>query len=536
MPAHPCVVVVDPVSTGGVVAAELFNRGYAVIAVWSNEISEEMRTHVPLPARGLKYHAEIEERITMKATVEAVRLAVTARFCLHACIVGAETGVVVADALSEMLGLRTNGTELNRRNKSVQQKCVKSAGMRAVREAVGTEWSSVEAFVKTEQMPVVVKPVESAGSEGVKLCRSKEDAQAHFELLMGAQRKVGSFGAAVLVQEYLQGKEYVVDHVSRDGVHKTTMVWVYDKRACNGADFVYFGLVPVPADTALGASLIAYTRGALDALGIKNGPTHAEVMMTQDGPCLVEVNCRTHGGDGNWTTLARALTGGYSQVDATIDAFLDEKRFEMTPEIPNPFEASGQEVILVCKRAGRVVSTPGFDKIRKLKSFVSLVADVAAGSVVECSIDLHTAVGSVFLMHEDLAVMAADLQTIRNMEQECTLFQLEEYCDSCTSSHKSEQMFGLTMVKERLFELRGEWQGQASSCSKSTDGCSSASEQQFHHREQWQSSGASSGSSAADVPPGAAPATYPRLGRNLSCQEARMARIGTMLLCEALRA
>ena len=32
-------------------------------------------------------------------------------------------------------------------------------------------------------------------------------------------------GAAVLLQEYLQGKEYIVDHVSRDGVHKTTMVW-----------------------------------------------------------------------------------------------------------------------------------------------------------------------------------------------------------------------------------------------------------------------------------------------------------------------
>ena len=34
----------------------------------------------------------------------------------------------------------------------------------------------------------------------------------------------------VLCQEFLKGKEYVIDQVSREGVHKTMMVWVYDKR------------------------------------------------------------------------------------------------------------------------------------------------------------------------------------------------------------------------------------------------------------------------------------------------------------------
>ena len=38
--------------------------------------------------------------------------------------------------------------------------------------------------------------------------------------------------------------------------------------------------------------LIPYVQGVLDALQIKNGPTHGEVMMTADGPCLVEMNCR----------------------------------------------------------------------------------------------------------------------------------------------------------------------------------------------------------------------------------------------------
>jgi len=287
----------------------------------------------------------------------------------------------------------------------------------------------------SETMPVVVKPVESAGSEGVKLCKTKEEAEEHFKMLMSAQFTVGSAGAAVLVQEYLRGKEYVVDHVSKDGIHKTVMIWVYDKRACNGADFVYYGMVPVPADSELARVLITYTRGVLDALGIKNGPTHGEVMMTPDGPCLVEMNCRSHGGEGSWVPLARALTGGYSQVDAAIDAFLDDSAFARLPERPRPFQASGQEVMLVSMQAGKVLATPGFDKIRQLESFKSLISDVTVGSAVELSIDLFTSLGSVFLMHEDPLVMEADMCAIRAMESDCTLFELSEDNESDTSSH-----------------------------------------------------------------------------------------------------
>jgi hypothetical protein len=110
----PCVVVVDPLSTGGTLAAELAQRGYAVIAAWSHEVSEEMRSHVPELARNLKYHAEIEELPTVAATAKAVTAAVGCDHELLACIVGCETGVKLADALSQELGLRTNGTEINR--------------------------------------------------------------------------------------------------------------------------------------------------------------------------------------------------------------------------------------------------------------------------------------------------------------------------------------------------------------------------------------------------------------------------------------
>jgi biotin carboxylase len=317
------------------------------------------------------------------------------------------------------LGVRTNGTlpQGDRRNKSVQQKAVKASGLRAVREALGTEWSQVEAFVESESFPVVVKPVESCGSDGVKLCKTKEETRSHFELLMCSQRKVGAQGAAVLCQEFLKGKEYVVDHVSCNGVHKTSMVWVYDKRPTNGGDFVYYGMIPVDSESAEAKVLISYTRAVLDALKLDNGPTHGEVMMTSDGPCLVEMNCRAHGWDGAWVPLARALTG-YAQPEAALDSHVDEDAFSKLPNVmPSPFKASGQTLMLISNFSGTVKSMPGYDRMRQLSSFVSLQTGVGVGSEVQLTVDLFSAVGVLVLVNANAKQLAADIVEIREMEQ-----------------------------------------------------------------------------------------------------------------------
>jgi biotin carboxylase len=417
-----CVAVVDPISTGAFVAHEAHSRGFAVVAVWCSEVGD-LRAHVPEAAK-VPFLAEVDEASSLEETAQLLQKACHG-VKLEAVMVGGESGVTLADSLSEFLGLRTNGTQFGaRRNKSVQQKLVRQSGLRAVREVCTTQWKDVEAFLENEPLPVVVKPVESAGSDGVKLCRSVEETHDHFHLLMNSQRAVGSQGAAVLCQEFLAGTEYVVDHVSRDGVHKTVMVWRYDKRPANGSQFVYFGMVPEPSDSEIAQVLIKYTRGVLDALGIQHGPTHGEVMMTRDGPCLVEMNCRCHGGDGSFLPLAQALTG-YTQVDGALDSFVDSVKFDAIPDAPpTPFKAGGQEVILVSMFAGLVLNTPGFRTIQEMPSFHSLETSVKPGVQVKHTVDMFTGLGSVILIHADPDVVSKDIDAIRQMELDGKLFDL----------------------------------------------------------------------------------------------------------------
>merc|ERR1712178_613197 len=427
---NKCIVMVDPISTGGTIAAEASSRGYPLVALYDQDLTEDMRSHVPQCASSLKYAAVVQEAsgASISETAKAVTEAIDKLgFKLGAVICGSEPGVTLADALSSELGVRTNGVSDGRRDKKRQQDLVRAAGLRSVRQAGGTNLVDVREFLHSEPMPVVVKPVESAGSDGVKLCNSIEEAEEHFAVLMSSQRKVGSQNAAVLCQEFLRGKEYVVDHVSRDGVHKTTMVWVYDKRKANEGDFVYYGMIPIAIDSKEAQEMIPYVRGVLDALGIKNGPSHGEVMMTQRGPCLEEMNCRAHGGDGAWNSLAMELTGGYTQVNCSIDAYMDETAFAKMPDMPpSPYKAVGQEVMLVSFAEGIVKGTPGYEQIQSMDSFVSLETGIEVGTKVERSIDIFTSAGSVILMHHDAEILGKDLATIRQMEIDCKLFEFEQ--------------------------------------------------------------------------------------------------------------
>jgi hypothetical protein len=196
------------------------------------------------------------------------------------------------------------------------------------------------------------------------------------------------------------------------------MVWSMDKRAANGSSSVYFGCVPEPCDSPDSELLIPYVRAVLTSVGVRNGPTHTQVVMTASGPCVIKVSCTARGGDGNWMTLCRALTGGPSQVEATADAYLDVDAFEKTPSVPpSPWQAAGQEVLLVSFSRGVVESMPGFDLIQQLPSFVYMETGVSEGSSVDYTVDLFTSVGSVILMHYDRATLEADVARIRALEE-----------------------------------------------------------------------------------------------------------------------
>jgi biotin carboxylase len=120
-------------------------------------------------------------------------------FPIIAVIPGAETGVELADMLSDRMGLRSNGSEgsIARRNKYHMGEKVRQAGVRAVKQKLCRSLEEIQTFLctlpggggpgamKGVPLKCVVKPVLSAGSDDVFLCNNKEDAIIAFSKING---------------------------------------------------------------------------------------------------------------------------------------------------------------------------------------------------------------------------------------------------------------------------------------------------------------------------------------------------------------
>jgi len=127
----------------------------------------------------------------------------------------------------------------------------------------------------------------------------------------------------VLVQEFLSGTEYVVDTVSKNGVHQCVALWEYDRRPTNGAGFVLHGQKLLTVKEPRMQQIVDYHYTVLDALNINNSPGHGEIKWFNNEPVLVEVGSRCHGAEGMWMPIADEVYG-YNQVDVTLDTFLND--------------------------------------------------------------------------------------------------------------------------------------------------------------------------------------------------------------------
>ena len=142
----------------------------------------------------IRGYEAVEEQASIPDTVEAIKdklrcTSNSATTAISACIPGTESGVKLADLISLHCNLLPHGSGNaafaggDRRNKHVQQKALEKSGLRAVREVCGSKWQDVKDFLGDLGLPMVVKPVQSGGTDGVKLCQSLEEAEEHFSYI-----------------------------------------------------------------------------------------------------------------------------------------------------------------------------------------------------------------------------------------------------------------------------------------------------------------------------------------------------------------
>ncbi len=172
----------------------------------------------------------------------------------------------------------------------------------------------------------IVKPADNSGSRGIFMLEDSTDHALCEKAFKHS--KSSSRNGDIVVEEYMEGPEVSVEALTVDGV--TTVLQITDKLTTGAPFFVEMGHsqpANFPCDVIEKIKEAAIA--AVKAVGIKNGPSHTEIKVTEEGPKIVELGARL-GGDCITTHLV-PLSTGIDMVECTIRIALGEK-VELTPK------------------------------------------------------------------------------------------------------------------------------------------------------------------------------------------------------------
>ena len=347
--------------------------------------------HRQAMARSMGDRAVVVPLATPEAAVEAI-VELHRRTPLDAVVAVDDQGVVVAARAAERLGLPHNPPDAvaATRDKAVMRERLEVASVpqppfRTV--PVGADPMAASAEIG---YPCVMKPTSRAASQGV--IRVDNDIQAG-EAAARIQALLGDCHEPLLVEGFVPGAEVAVEGLLIDG--ELDVLAVFDKP--DPLDGPYFEetiyVTPSRHPSSTLAEVERLTARAAEALGLREGPVHAEMRIGVTGELKVlEVAARSIGG-----LCSRSLRFG---AGVSLEAVILRHALGMGLDgLTRETQASGV-MMLPIRSAGILDRVSGQDEARAVDGVVGLEISIPLGREVVPLPDGDRYLGFIFARGE----------------------------------------------------------------------------------------------------------------------------------------
>jgi biotin carboxylase len=400
------IVVVDPYSAGKGIAPAFAARGVEAVAVLTTATPPSWLSRVWEPDDYHEMHTlgDLDELAAKLAVHDPI-----------AVVAGSATGIEAAETLSELVVPgQSNVLALSsaRRDRWQRDVALRTAEVPHLRQVSSECPDEVAAWLRREGLensPVVLKPRHSGDMDDVFVAMPGDDWRTSFNRILVVNRT--SFrNDKVLVRELAVGTEYEVDTYSIDGGHGLVAVWRCAKEGRDDGLGIFRSNTLVSPSEPVVDVLFGYVSQVLDATGVRNGPAHVEVVMTPDGPRLIEITARLAGAEQQELTL---LGTGENQITRMVSHHADGSkavgRYERHQHV--------RSVYLSSPAAGELANSVRFDELASLlPSYQRGVLPYREGSMVPRTDGLRTSLGHVVLASTDAEQLERDEATVREIE------------------------------------------------------------------------------------------------------------------------
>ncbi len=218
------------------------------------------------------------------------------------------------------------------------------------------------------EYPLITKPTDNSGSRGIMLVETPDELENAIKYSSSNGRE-----GEVIVEEYMRGPEVSVELMIIEGVPH--VLQITDKLTTLAPHFVEIGHSEpsrLPAEDRKSIAELA-CKAAL-AVGIKNGAGHAEIILTEKGPKMVEIGARM--GGGCITTHLVPLSTGIDMTKAMINIALGEKA-----DIDKRYE-KGAAIRFIIPPIGKVIAIEGEDEAKRIAGVKVVEIQCKVGQVL----------------------------------------------------------------------------------------------------------------------------------------------------------
>jgi biotin carboxylase len=295
---------------------------------------------------------------------------------LDAVVAVDDQGVVVAAAAAERLGLPHNPLPAvtATRDKAAMRRRLEAAGLPQPGFCVVAAGIPEEVVSAADQLgyPCVVKPVDRAGSQGV---IRVDDADAALAAARRVGDIVGDCSEALIVERFVPGVEVALEGLLTGG--QLDVLAVFDKPDPLDGPFFEETIYVTPSShpEPVVATLVATVERAASALGLSEGPVHAEARLDPTGSCVVlEIAARSIGG-----LCSRSLRFG---ADISLEEVLLRHALGLGLDDRLLERGASGVMMLPIRAAGVLDEVAGLDRARAVEGVVGVEITIARGRPV----------------------------------------------------------------------------------------------------------------------------------------------------------
>ena len=205
--------------------------------------------------------------------------------------------IVAAARLAQSLGLRflNPDTAALLRDKFSARQRLQARGVPQAGHRLATSEDEILAAIEELGFPVLIKPCDGYASQNVVVIEGPEDLEPWISPAPSLAAQAMDYGLGVrsnqrfIIERYLTGSFIGCDTMSVGGRHH--FLGLNEKVMCPPPSFTISGGCFIPAAPGMEA-IRDYAFSLLDAVGFDFGAAHIEMMITADGPELIEINPR----------------------------------------------------------------------------------------------------------------------------------------------------------------------------------------------------------------------------------------------------